>query len=147
MGRIDFADLQGESSYSGARAYNQSKLVNVMFTYELARRLRGSGVTATALHPGVARTAFGAEDPGRLQRLVVPFAKLFMKSPEQGAVTSITLASADDLELVSGEYFANSKSKRSSKRSYDGAAANRVWQVSADLVGLNPPAPNVPGAG
>ena len=65
MGRIDFDDLQGERSYSGARAYNQSKLANVLFTYELARRLQGTSVTANALHPGVVSTSFGAEDPGR----------------------------------------------------------------------------------
>jgi retinol dehydrogenase-14 len=141
LGQLRFADLQGESSYSGARAYNQSKLINVMFTYELARRLRGSGVSATVLHPGVVRTAFGAEDPATIQRLVVPFAKWFMKSPQQGAVTSINLASAHDLEDVSGQYFANSKPKRSSKRSYDTAAAQRLWQVSADLVGLDATSP------
>jgi len=134
-GRIDFADLQGESSYSGARAYNQSKLANLMFSYELARRLRGSGVTATVLHPGVVRTEFGAEDPGRAQRLLVPLAKRFMKSPEQGAATSIYLASAAD--QVSGLFYANSKPKRSSKRSYDEADAARLWRVSADLVGLD----------
>ena len=74
-GRIDFDDLQGERSYSGARAYNQSKLANVLFTYELARRLQGTTVTANALHPGVVRTALGAEDPRRIQRLLVPFAR------------------------------------------------------------------------
>jgi len=137
LGRINFADLQGERSYSGARAYSQSKLANVMFTYELARRLRGSGVTATVLHPGVVRTAFGAEDPGGIQRLLVPFAKRFMKSPEHGAATSINLASADDHEHVSGQYFANNKPKRSSKRSYDVVAAAHLWQVSAELVGLD----------
>jgi retinol dehydrogenase-14 len=135
-GRIRFADLQGESSYSGARAYSQSKLANVMFTYELARRLRGSGVTATVLHPGVVRTAFGAEDPGSIQRMLVPLAKRFMKSPEQGAVTPIYLASAPELVDVSGQYFVNRMPKRSSKGSYDEAAAARLWQVSADLVGL-----------
>lgn len=136
-GRINFADLQDESSYSGARAYNQSKLANVMFTYELARKLRGSGVTATVLHPGVVRTAFGAEDPGGIQRLLVPFAKWFMKSPEKGAAASICLAVASDLDQVSGQYFVSGKPKRSSKRSYDEAAAARLWQVSADLVGLD----------
>jgi retinol dehydrogenase-14 len=135
-GRIQFADLQGEISYSGARAYDQSKLANVMFTYELSRRLRGSGVTATVLHPGVVRTAFGAEDPGSIQRLLVPLAKRFMNSPAQGAVTSIYLASAAELRDVSGQYFANRRPKRSSKRSYDQATAARLWQVSADLVGL-----------
>ena len=137
LGRIDFDDLQGERSYSGARAYNQSKLANVLFTYELARRLQGSTVTANALHPGVVRTGFGAEDPGGVQKLLVPFMRRFMKSPGQGAATSIRLASAPDLEQVSGLYFSDSKPKRSSKASYDEAVAARLWQVSADLVGLH----------
>jgi NAD(P)-dependent dehydrogenase (short-subunit alcohol dehydrogenase family) len=136
LGEIDFDDLQGERSYSGARAYNQSKLANVLFTYELARRLQGAAVTANALHPGVVSTAFGAEDPGSIQRWLVPFLRPFMKAPAQGAATSIHLASAPDLAQVTGGYFANSKPKRSSERSYDEAAAARLWQVSADLVGL-----------
>jgi retinol dehydrogenase-14 len=135
-GRIDFDDLQGEESYSGARAYSQSKLANVLFTYELARRLQGTSVTANALHPGVVRTSFGAEDPSGIQRLITPFIWRFMKAPARGAATSIHLASAPDLERVTGLYFANSKPKKSSNRSYNEAAAARLWQVSADLVGL-----------
>lgn len=137
MGRIDLADLQGERSYSGQRAYSQSKLANVLFTYELARRLRGRGVTANALHPGVVRSAFGAEDPGRAQRLLVPFVRPLMKSPERGAATSIHLACAPALEQVSGRYFANAKPKRSSRLSYDEELAARLWRASADLVGLD----------
>jgi NAD(P)-dependent dehydrogenase (short-subunit alcohol dehydrogenase family) len=72
MGRVDLDDLQGERSYSGQRAYNQSKLANVLFTYELARRFEGARVTATVLHPGVVRTAFGHEDAGRFMRLMLP---------------------------------------------------------------------------
>jgi retinol dehydrogenase 14 len=136
LGRIDFDDLQGERSYSGARAYNQSKLANVLFTYELARRLRGTSVTANALHPGLVRTSFGAEDPRPIQRVLVPLLKPFMKSPAQGAATSIHLASAPTLDQVSGRFFANRRPKRSSKRSYDETVAARLWQVSADLVGL-----------
>jgi NAD(P)-dependent dehydrogenase (short-subunit alcohol dehydrogenase family) len=135
-GRIDFDDLQGERSYSGARAYNQSKLANVLFTYELARKLQPNPVTANALHPGVVNTSFGAEDPAGVQRLLVPFMRPFMKTPTQGAATSIHLASAPDLQQVTGRYFVNSKPKRSSQRSYDQATAARLWQVSADLVGL-----------
>jgi NAD(P)-dependent dehydrogenase (short-subunit alcohol dehydrogenase family) len=134
MGRIDFDDLQGERSYSGSRAYNQSKLANVLFTYELARRLGASSVTANALHPGVVRTSFGAGDPGGVQKLLVPFMRPFMKSPAQGAATSIHLASAPGLDRVTGQYFANSRPKRSSKASDDTAVAARLWQVSADLV-------------
>jgi NAD(P)-dependent dehydrogenase (short-subunit alcohol dehydrogenase family) len=115
MGRIDFADLQGQRSYSGARAYNQSKLANLLFTYELARRLQATFVTANALHPGVVRTSFGAEDPAVVQRLFIPFLLHFMKTPAQGAATSIHLASAPDLEHVTGRFFANSKPKSSSK--------------------------------
>lgn len=136
LGRIDFGDLQGERNYSGARAYNQSKVANVMFTYELARRLAGLGVTANALHPGVVRTAFGAEDPGGVQRLLVPFLRPFMKTPTKGAATSIYLASSFDIETVTGGYFANSKPKKTSRRSYDDEVAARLWQVSAELVGL-----------
>jgi retinol dehydrogenase 14 len=136
MGRIDFDDLQSERRYSGQRAYNASKLANVMFTYELARRLEGTGVTANVLHPGVVRTAFAAEDPTRVYKLLTPVARLFMKTPEQGAATSIDLASSPDVEGVSGRYFANRRPKRSSKASYDAQAAARLWQVSAGLVGL-----------
>lgn len=136
QGRIDFADLQGERDYSGSRAYDQSKLANVLFTYELARRLAGSTVTANALHPGVVSTSFGSEDPGRTQRLLVPVMRPFMKSPAQGAATSIFLASAPHLDQVTGRFFANSTPKRSSARSRDEVVAARLWQVSADLVGL-----------
>jgi len=133
-GRIDFDDLQGERSYSGAEAYSQSKLANVLFTYELARRLSASAVTANALHPGVVSTSFGAEDPSGVQRLLVPVMRPFMSSPARGAATSIHLAAAPDLARVTGRYFANSKPKRSSKRSHDRAVAARLWRVSTDLV-------------
>lgn len=85
LGHIDFDDLQGGLSYSGARAYNQSKLANVLFTYELARRLSADEVTANALHPGLVNTSFGAEDSSRSQRLLVPILRAFMTSPAQGA--------------------------------------------------------------
>jgi NAD(P)-dependent dehydrogenase (short-subunit alcohol dehydrogenase family) len=136
QGRIDFDDLQGERSYSGARAYNQSKLANLLFTYELARRLQHTAITANALHPGVVSTSFGADDPSGIQRRLVPFMRPFMRSPGQGAATSIHLASAPDLEQVTGRFFANSKPKDSSQRSYDQAAAARLWQVSNELVAL-----------
>ena len=142
QGRIHFDDLQGEQSYSGARAYSQSKLANVMFSYELARRLQGTAlpdqaiVTANALHPGLTRTSFGAEDPGGVQRRLVPFLRPFMKAPAEGAATSIHLASAPELARVTGRYFAKGRPRRSSKASYDQAAGARLWQVSAELVGL-----------
>ena len=135
MGRIDFDDLQAERSYSGARAYNQSKLANVLFSYELARRLAGRGVTANALHPGVVSTGFGSEDPGRLQKLIMPVGRFLLKTPEKGAETSIYLASSPDVEGVSGRFFVNSKQKKSAPQSYDRDDALRLWDVSAELVG------------
>jgi NAD(P)-dependent dehydrogenase (short-subunit alcohol dehydrogenase family) len=106
-----------------------------MFTYELSRRLRGTGVTANALHPGVVHTAFSSEDPSLLAKVALPLMR-FMKTPAQGAATSIHLASSPDVEGITGQYFADSKSKASNKASYDIDAANRLWQVSTDLVGL-----------
>lgn len=139
IGRIDFDDLQGENAYSGSRAYDQSKLANLLFSYELARRLQGAGVTANALHPGVVSTSFGAEDPGWIQRLFVPFFRPLMKTPAQGAATSIHLASSPELKDVTGLYFANSKAKKSSERSYDLSAATRLWKVSDELVSPSRP--------
>ena len=107
-----------------------------MFTYELARRLAGSGVTANVLHPGVVRTNFGREDSKGWMRLMLPVIRPFMKSPERGAATSVYLASSAEVEGVTGRYFANSKPKTSSKASQDAAAAARLWDVSAELVGL-----------
>lgn len=81
-------------------------------------------------------TSFGAEDPGHVQRMFVPFMRPFMKAPAHGAVTSVHVASAPDLQELTGRYFANSRLKQSSKRSYDRADAARLWQVSTNLVGL-----------
>jgi retinol dehydrogenase-14 len=136
MGKIDFDDLMGERKYSGQQAYNQSKLANVMFTYELAKRLEGSGVTATVLHPGVTSTGFGSEDMARGWGPLIALMRPFMKSPERGAETPIYLASSPQAEGVSGRYFANRKAKTSHATSYDAATTGRLWDVSADLVGL-----------
>jgi retinol dehydrogenase 14 len=136
MGKLDFDDLMAERNYSGQRAYNQSKLGNVMFTYELARRLAGTGVTATALHPGVTSTGFGAEDAVRVMAPLVALLRPFMKSPERGADTAVYLASAAGADGVTGLYFADSKARKSHESTYDASAAGRLWQVSADLVGL-----------
>ena len=135
QGRIDFDDIQGERTYSGARAYSQSKLANILFTHELAHRQ--PRVTANALHPGVVSTSFGAEDPGRTQRLLVPLLRPFMKSPAKGAETSIYAASAPELVGVTGGYFANSRARRSSPYSYDRDLASRLWRVSEALVGAD----------
>ena len=136
-GRIDFDELHGDRDYSERKAYPQSKLANVLFTYELARRLEGTGVTANVLHPGVVNTSFGAEDPGLVFKMLVPFMRPFMKSPAKGAVTSVFLASSPEVEGVSGQYFANSSPRTSNEESYDVSAATRLWEASAALSGLS----------
>jgi retinol dehydrogenase 14 len=134
-GRINFDDLQGSATYSGQLAYNASKLANVMFTYELARRLNGTDVTATVLHPGVVSTNFGGEDQAAI-KVILPLMRPFMKTPTAGAATTIHLASSPEVEGVTGQYFANRRPKTSNKASYDTTAVARLWRVSADLVGL-----------
>jgi len=136
MGRIDFDDLMGERAYSGQRAYNQSKLANVIFTYELSRRLQWTGVTATVLHPGVTSTGLGGEDMTRGWGPVIAVLRPFMRSPKRGAETSVYLASSPDVEGVSGRYFADRKARNSNTSSYDTATTARLWRLSAELVGL-----------
>ena len=136
-GRIDFDDLQGALNYSGQRAYSQSKLANVMFTNELARRLEGTGVTANSLHPGVVRTNFGAEDQAGFFALVGSVVRPFLKTPAQGAQTSIYLASSPDVDGISGQFFANRKPKTANTLASNTEMTARLWQVSADLVGIH----------
>jgi NAD(P)-dependent dehydrogenase (short-subunit alcohol dehydrogenase family) len=134
--RLDFADLQGQLRYSGWRAYARSKLANILFTYELARRLAGTGIVTNALHPGLVATNFGRNNrgiPAALFRIIV---QLMAISPEEGARTIIYLASSSAVEGVTGEYFVRQRAVRSSQVSYDRAAAERLWQVSAELTRL-----------
>jgi retinol dehydrogenase-14 len=132
---IDFDDLQGEKGYKGAKAYSQSKLANVLFTYELARRLEGTGITANCLHPGVVGTNLGSGVSGVFGFMVRALRPL-MKSPEQGAETSIYLASSPEVEGLSGRYFVKKAEARSSDKSYDKRLARRLWEVSAELTNL-----------
>jgi len=130
--RMNFDDLQGEKRYDGQAAYGQSKLANILFTYELARRLAGSGVTANALHPGIVASNFATNNGlvGRLFRLV---ANPFSISNEQGAQTSIYLAASPEVEGVTGKYYELCKEKRSSPQSYDEGIARRLWEVSEQM--------------
>jgi NAD(P)-dependent dehydrogenase (short-subunit alcohol dehydrogenase family) len=135
-GAIDFDDLQGEKGYKGAKAYRQSKLADVLFTYELARRLEGTGITANCLHPGAGvRTNFGSGVSG-VFGLIVRALRPFMISPEKGAETSIYLASSPEVEGLSGRYFVKKAEARSSDVSYDERLARRLWEVSAELTNL-----------
>lgn len=130
--KIDFDDVMGERAFKTWKAYGQSKLANVMFTYELARRLEGIGVTANALHPGVVATNFGKNNSnwfGWGVRVLAPF----FISPSRGAATSVFLASSPEVEGVSGKYFKRSKAKKSTGYSYDVDAQKRLWELSEKL--------------
>ena len=134
-GAIRFDDLMGERTYDGWKAYAQSKLANILFTYELARRLEGTGVTANCLHPGLVGTAFASRGPTTI-RILSRLARPFLRSPAKGATTSVYLASAAEVATVSGQYFAGRRARRSSKASYDRAVAARLWEASERLAGL-----------
>jgi NAD(P)-dependent dehydrogenase (short-subunit alcohol dehydrogenase family) len=128
-GHIDFNDLNLENGYGGWKAYSQSKLANVLFTYELARRLEGTGVTANCLHPGVVGTNLFNSVGGLLGKIVRLFTP-FMRTPEKGADTIIWLASSPEVEGVTGKYFADRKEQATNPESYDTAVAARLWEVS-----------------
>jgi NAD(P)-dependent dehydrogenase (short-subunit alcohol dehydrogenase family) len=131
-GRVDFADLQSSQHYGGLTAYRASKLENLWFTYELARRLHGSGVTVNALHPGTVATDFGLEAPGWFRSVKTLLLPLF-RSPRAGAATAIYLASSPEVEGVTGEYFADCRLRRSSPSSLDRAAQTQLWSLSEQL--------------
>ena len=136
-GYIKMDDLQLEKKYRLMRAYGQSKLALVLFTYELARRLQGAGVTANCLHPGFVATNIGQSGVGRVGRSIVKliFSSLGI-SPEEGAKTSIYLASSPDIEGVTGKYFVKSIPVRSAPISYDESLQRQLWEESAKLVNL-----------
>ena len=136
---MPFDDLQSEKKYATMRVYGQSKLANILFTVELARRLEGSGVTANSLHPGTVRTGYGADGDSRgLLAFGIKIASPFFLSPAKGARTSIYLASDPAVAGVSGQYFVKCKAKQPKRWARDPEAARRLWQVSEELVGLAP---------
>lgn len=132
-GSIHFEDLQLEKKYGASRAYSQAKLANVLFTHELARRLEDTGVTVNCLHPGVVRTGFGHDD-SRLLSLGIWIMSPFFISAEKAARGVIRLATSRELEGVTGKYFSKMKEAMSSPESYDVQTAQRLWQVSEELV-------------
>lgn len=134
--RIDFSNLSGRGFYNSWAAYGQSKLGNLLFTYELARRLAETGVTANALHPGFVASNF-AHNNGWLVAWGTKFAqKLGGRTPQEGARTVIYLATSPVVEGVSGKYFIDEKAVVSSPASYDEAIARRLWEVSEEMTGL-----------
>jgi retinol dehydrogenase 12 len=134
---INLDDLQGKKKYGGWRAYKQSKLANILFTNELARLLEGTGVTVNSLHPGFVRTNFLQVFEGRWGgRLLRAIAERIAISPEQGARTSIYLASSPDVTGVTGRYFVKEKPATSSPQSLDRAMAEQLWRKSQEMTGF-----------
>jgi retinol dehydrogenase 12 len=133
--RLDLSDLQGEHGYSGWRAYAGSKLANILFTYELARRLEETGIVTNALHPGFVATNF-ARNNRSLTAALFRVLQLVAIRPEEGAQTVIYLASSPEVEGTTGKYFVRQQASRSSQVSYDRATAERLWHVSAEWTGL-----------
>ena len=132
-GSMNFNDLQGRTRYAGWSAYCQSKLMNIMFTYEIARRLEGTNVTANCLPPGFVASKFGHNNPG-LPGLIVRLSQVLMAiSPYAGAQTSLHVATTPALAEVSGQYFNKSKIAASSPESLDVAAQQRLWQISEEI--------------
>lgn len=132
---IPFDDLNAERGYSAWRAYGESKLANILFTRELARRLEGTGAVANSMHPGVVATGFGANSGGLL-RLAMRLARPFLLTPEQGADTIVYLASSPEAASVTGRYFVKRREVEPRPAALDDGAAKRLWEVSEKLTDL-----------
>lgn len=130
VGPVDFDDLQRKKEYSGMQVYGQSKMMNILFTNELARRLQGSGVTANSLHPGFVRSNFGRRNNGIIGSLLMPLVQLFAINNDKGAETQIYLASSPAVEGVTGKYFDKSRPKETHPFAQDVMAQKRLWEVS-----------------
>lgn len=144
--KLDFDDLQMKRQYNCIKAYGRSKLANVLFTYELARRLEGTGVTANALHPGLVATNIG-QNNGMLAKGFILWARVKGVSVEEGARTVVYLASSAEASGISGKYFTKEREIRSDPVSYDMAAARRLWQTSEEMTGMGQEALGLAGDG
>ncbi len=143
--KLNFDDLQNRRKFAGFRAYSQSKLANVLFTYELDRRRGDAAVTVNAVHPGFVASNFGRNNRGLVGLAMTRLVPLFAKSVAEGAATSVYLASSPEVAGVSGRYFSNCRAVNSAPQSYDRAAAQRLWAVSEELTGVRLPALAQPG--
>ncbi len=132
-GMIHFEDINLEDGYSAFKAYSQSKLANIIFTYELARRLQGTKVTVNAVHPGSVNTRFG-DDFNGMWGIFFAFVKPFMRKVEKGAETVIWLATSPDVEGVSGKYFTDKRPIRSKDITYDKDVAEQLWDISEKMI-------------
>lgn len=132
---LNFDDLEGKIKYGGMNAYGKSKLANVLFTYELARRLEGTGVTVNAVHPGLVSTNLSSNSGG-FAKIIWKIITIFALSAEQGAESSIYLATSPEMEGITGKYYSKMKMVPSSKDSYDEKNAKRLWDVSLKMTGI-----------
>jgi NAD(P)-dependent dehydrogenase (short-subunit alcohol dehydrogenase family) len=131
-----FDDLERRRGYSGFRVYGETKLMNILFTRELARRLAGTGVTANSLHPGVIASGFGTNNRGVLGWLMRHATRYVFSTPEEGAATSVFLCTSPEVEGVTGKYFARCREVRPRPQAEDDEAARRLWELSERLTGL-----------
>lgn len=129
-GKIHFEDIHLKKNYNLIKAYAQSKLANVLFTYELAERLKNTGVTVNTLHPGAVATQMGISRETGFGTLITSILKPIFRSPLEGAATAIYLAVSEEVQHTTGKYFCNKKPIKSSKRSYDKALAKKLWDYS-----------------
>ena len=136
---MELDERRGEGSSGSSRCYAKAKLANGLFTYELARRLEGSGITVNTLSPGMVGSEF-FRDYGGVMGAIVRSWRVFMHSPQKGAETSVYLAASPEVEGLTGRYFVKSRAVKSSRASRNRHLAGRLWQVSAELTGLDPQA-------
>jgi NAD(P)-dependent dehydrogenase (short-subunit alcohol dehydrogenase family) len=133
VSRLNFDDLQSQRAFRGFNVYAQSKLANILFTYELARRLPDGRIAVNVLHPGVVKSNFGANNTGVVAFLFAKVVNLFGVSEKKGAETPLYLATAPETAGITAGYFANKRQIKSSAASYDKAAARRLWEMSESL--------------
>lgn len=138
-GRMAFDDLMGERQYGGWKAYGQSKLANILFTRELARRLNAAEVTANALHPGMVASQFGRNNRTGWMPYLQALYRPFCRSNEKGADTAVWLAATPEIEGVTGKYFKDRKIRTPAPQALDDEDAARLWRVSEKLTGLATP--------
>jgi NAD(P)-dependent dehydrogenase (short-subunit alcohol dehydrogenase family) len=134
-GHMVFDDLQGEKRYGAMRSYSQSKLAQVLFTYELAERIKGTGVTVNCVHPGAVRTHWG--DTAGALGIGIRIARPFMIGPDKGAETPLYVATSPEVEGVTGKFFSSKKEKESSQESYNKEVSKKLWEMSMKLSGFS----------